>query len=45
MPPEALRTGARHYLIKDVSTIRDVAAAQGIDLGQLGELANWVFDD
>ncbi len=45
MPPEALRTGARHYLVKDVGAIRDVAAEQGIDLGQLGELANWVFDD
>ncbi len=44
MPPEAMATGARHYLVKDVGVIRDVAAAQGIDLGQLGELAGWVFD-
>ena len=44
MPPESLAVGARHYLIKDVSTIRDVAGEQGIELGLLGELANWVFE-
>ena len=43
-PPEAM-AGARHYLIKDVTVIRDVAAATGIDLGDLGDLANWVFED
>ena len=40
-----MAAGARHYLVKDVSVIREVAAATGIDLGDLGELANWVFDD
>ena len=44
MPPESLAGGARHYLIKDVTTIRDVAGEQGIELGLLGELANWVFE-
>lgn len=44
-PPEAMATGARHYLVKDVSVIRGVAAELGIELGELGELANWVFDD
>jgi len=42
--PVALAAGARPYLVKDVSTIRDVAAEQGIDLGALGELAEWVFE-
>jgi 3-hydroxyisobutyrate dehydrogenase-like beta-hydroxyacid dehydrogenase len=44
LPPEHLATAARHYLVKDVSVIREVAAAQGVDLGDLGELADWVFD-
>ncbi len=44
-PPEAMATGARHYLVKDVSVIRGVAAELGIELGELGELANWVFED
>ena len=44
VPPEAMASGARHYLVKDVSVIREVAAAQGIELGELGELANWVFE-
>lgn len=44
MPPVGLVDGARHYLIKDVNTIRTVAGEQGIDLGLLGDLANWVFD-
>lgn len=44
VPPESMASGARHYLVKDVSTIRDVAEEQGIELGLLGELANWVFD-
>ena len=42
--PESLAGGARHYLVKDVSTIRAVAAEQGIELGVLGDLANWVFE-
>jgi 3-hydroxyisobutyrate dehydrogenase len=44
VPPAAMKTGARHYLVKDVTVIREVAAAQGIELGELGDLANWVFD-
>jgi 3-hydroxyisobutyrate dehydrogenase-like beta-hydroxyacid dehydrogenase len=44
VPPEAMATSARHYLVKDVTTIREVAASLGIDLGELGQLANWVFD-
>lgn len=43
VPPEAMATGARPYLVKDVGVIRDVAASQGIDLGELGGLAAWVF--
>jgi 3-hydroxyisobutyrate dehydrogenase-like beta-hydroxyacid dehydrogenase len=42
--PRQLEAGARHYLVKDVGLIREVAAAQGISLGELGELANWVFE-
>ena len=45
VPPAAMATGARHYLVKDVGVIREVASAHGIDLGDLGELANWVFAD
>jgi 3-hydroxyisobutyrate dehydrogenase-like beta-hydroxyacid dehydrogenase len=44
MAPGALVGGARHYLVKDVTTVRDVAAEQGIELGLLGELASWVFE-
>jgi 3-hydroxyisobutyrate dehydrogenase len=44
VPPASLAGGARHYLVKDVSTIREVAGEQGIELGVLGELANWVFE-
>jgi 3-hydroxyisobutyrate dehydrogenase len=42
--PATLTTAARPYLVKDVSTIREVAAEQGIDLGPLGRLAEWVFE-
>ena len=45
VPHQAMADGARHYLVKDVGVIRDVAAAHAIDLGELGELANWVFDE
>lgn len=45
VPHRAMADGARHYLVKDVSVIREVAAAQGIELGELGDLANWVFDE
>lgn len=41
--PDAMAAGARQYLVKDVGVIREVAAAQGIDLGELGDLARWVF--
>jgi 3-hydroxyisobutyrate dehydrogenase len=41
--PDALVEGARPYLEKDVRTVQDVAAAGGIDLGLLGDLAGWVF--
>lgn len=41
--PDALVDGARPYLEKDVRTVQDVAAAEGIDLGLLGDLAGWVF--
>jgi 3-hydroxyisobutyrate dehydrogenase-like beta-hydroxyacid dehydrogenase len=40
--PQQIEAGARPYLVKDVGAIRAVAAAQGISLGDLGELANWV---
>jgi 3-hydroxyisobutyrate dehydrogenase-like beta-hydroxyacid dehydrogenase len=40
--PQQLEAGARPYLVKDVDAIREVATAQGISLGDLGELANWV---
>jgi 3-hydroxyisobutyrate dehydrogenase len=42
IPPEQMKEGARHYLIKDVAVIREVAGEQGIDLAELGDLANWV---
>jgi 3-hydroxyisobutyrate dehydrogenase len=42
--PKAMAEGARHFLVKDVNAIRDVANAQGLDLGLLGDLASWVFD-
>jgi len=43
--PDSMAASARHYLVKDVRVIREVASADGIDLGELGERANWVFDD
>lgn len=45
IPPQFMKESARHYLVKDVTTIRDVATDHGIELGELGALANWVFDD
>jgi 3-hydroxyisobutyrate dehydrogenase-like beta-hydroxyacid dehydrogenase len=42
--PTALAAGAKHFLAKDVNAIRDVADAQSLDLGLLGDLANWVFE-
>lgn len=44
VPPEAMASAAKHYLVKDVNVIRQVAAEQGLDLGMLGDLASWVFD-
>jgi 3-hydroxyisobutyrate dehydrogenase len=41
--PKAMAEGARPFLVKDVNALREVAQAQGIDLGLLGELADWVF--
>jgi hypothetical protein len=42
--PTALAAGAKHFLAKDVNAIRDVADAQSLDLGLLGDLAKWVFE-
>jgi 3-hydroxyisobutyrate dehydrogenase len=42
--PKAMAEGARHFLMKDVNAIRDVAKAEGLDLGLLGDLAGWVFE-
>jgi 3-hydroxyisobutyrate dehydrogenase-like beta-hydroxyacid dehydrogenase len=42
MAPEAMAAGAKPYLVKDVAVIREIAQAEGIDLGVLGELASWV---
>jgi 3-hydroxyisobutyrate dehydrogenase len=42
--PNAIAEGAKHFLVKDVRAIQEVATAQGIDLGLLGGLAGWVFD-
>jgi len=41
-PPEQLEAGVLPYLSKDVSVVRDVTDAMGVDLGLLGELARWV---
>jgi 3-hydroxyisobutyrate dehydrogenase-like beta-hydroxyacid dehydrogenase len=43
--PETLSAGARHYLVKDIDAVRVVADELEIDLGELGELAGWVYDD
>jgi 3-hydroxyisobutyrate dehydrogenase-like beta-hydroxyacid dehydrogenase len=43
--PEALASGAKHYLVKDVDAVRIVADEGGIDLGELGRLAEWVYAD
>jgi 3-hydroxyisobutyrate dehydrogenase-like beta-hydroxyacid dehydrogenase len=42
--PKAMADGARHFLVKDVNAIRDVARSEGFDLGLLGDLAGWVFE-
>lgn len=41
MPPE-LSEQARPFLAKDVAVVREVADEIGVDLGILGELAEWV---
>jgi 3-hydroxyisobutyrate dehydrogenase-like beta-hydroxyacid dehydrogenase len=41
---DQLMAGARPYLAKDVATVRSVARELGVDLGELGELAGWVFE-
>jgi 3-hydroxyisobutyrate dehydrogenase-like beta-hydroxyacid dehydrogenase len=43
--PEATVAGARRYLVKDVEAIRATAEELGADLGRLGELAGWVYED
>jgi 3-hydroxyisobutyrate dehydrogenase-like beta-hydroxyacid dehydrogenase len=43
--PELAANGARHYLAKDVNAVRKVADDLGVDLGDLGQQANWVFGD
>lgn len=35
--------GAGHYLAKDVKAVKATAAALGVDLGELGDLARWVL--
>ncbi len=42
--PQAMAEGARHFLVKDVNAIEELAQAQGLDLGLLGDLAGWVFE-
>jgi 3-hydroxyisobutyrate dehydrogenase-like beta-hydroxyacid dehydrogenase len=42
IPPELIKTSARPFLVKDVAVVQDVATSMGIDLGILGQLANWV---
>jgi len=44
-PPEVLVERARPYLVKDVAVVREVAAGLGVDLGLLGQLAEWVGTD
>lgn len=45
MPPELITTAARPFLVKDVAVVHEVAASMGIDLGVLGQLADWVNHD
>jgi 3-hydroxyisobutyrate dehydrogenase-like beta-hydroxyacid dehydrogenase len=42
--PTAMAAAAKHFLVKDVNAIRDVANAQGLNLGLLGDLASWVLE-
>ena len=43
--PQAVANGAKHFLVKDVNVIREVAKAQGLSLGLLDDLAGWVSAD
>jgi 3-hydroxyisobutyrate dehydrogenase-like beta-hydroxyacid dehydrogenase len=45
MPPETMKASARPFLVKDVAVVREVATSMGIDLGILGQLADWVNHD
>jgi 3-hydroxyisobutyrate dehydrogenase-like beta-hydroxyacid dehydrogenase len=42
--PDPTASGARPYLMKDVAVVREVAEAMGLDLGELGEVASWVYE-
>jgi len=42
IPLNAALDGARPFLAKDTAVIRDVARDLGVDLGPLGDLAEWV---
>lgn len=43
-PSQQLRAGVLPYLAKDVSVVREVTTAMGVDLGLVGHLAAWVED-
>jgi 3-hydroxyisobutyrate dehydrogenase-like beta-hydroxyacid dehydrogenase len=45
MPPETMKASARPFLAKDVAVVHEVATSMGIDLGILGQLADWVNHD
>ena len=45
MPPEMMKASARPFLVKDVAVVHDVAMSMGVDLGLLGQLADWVNHD
>jgi 3-hydroxyisobutyrate dehydrogenase-like beta-hydroxyacid dehydrogenase len=45
IPPETIKVSARPFLVKDVAVVHNVAASMGIDLGMLGQLADWVNHD
>jgi 3-hydroxyisobutyrate dehydrogenase-like beta-hydroxyacid dehydrogenase len=45
MQPETMKASARPFLVKDIAVVQDVATSMGIDLGILGQLADWVNHD
>jgi 3-hydroxyisobutyrate dehydrogenase-like beta-hydroxyacid dehydrogenase len=45
MSPETIKVEARPFLAKDVAVVHEVATSMGIDLGILGQLADWVNHD